>query len=179
MPDALLIDLDGVLRKWDPRIVAGIEAGKGIPLGSIADAAFSDSGSLQRAVTGAISDEEWRHDIASRLAGQHGEAGSEAVRQWSHSSGEVDHQVLHLVRRVRRTVPVALVTNATTRLGRDLAELGLAGEFDVVVNSAELGIANPTKVYSRTPAPRWGLTPSRVSSSTTPPPTSMQLRTWA
>jgi putative hydrolase of the HAD superfamily len=55
----------------------------------------------------------------------------------------VDTEVLEVVRDVRRDHEVALLTNATSRLHRDLAALGLLGEVDHVLNSSELGLAKP------------------------------------
>jgi putative hydrolase of the HAD superfamily len=139
----LLIDLDGVVRRWPPQLTVSIEERHRLPVGSIATAAFSDREALHRAVTGAVSDGAWRADIASRLAAAYGSTAWAAVREWSAMRGEVDAQVLDLVRQARRTAPVGLLTNATTRLGEDLAALGLAREFDAVVNSAEMGVAKP------------------------------------
>jgi putative hydrolase of the HAD superfamily len=145
MPQALLLDLDGVVRHWDPERDALIEREHGLPTGSIAAAAFADPTSLNKVVTGTITDDTWRKGIAARLESQHGPAARAAVAQWSQAAGQVDADVLHLVRMVRLVIPTALVTNATTRLDDDLAALGLHGEFDEVVNSAQVGHAKPER----------------------------------
>jgi putative hydrolase of the HAD superfamily len=51
--------------------------------------------------------------------------------------------VLDLVRDVRRRARVCLVTNATTRLDADLERLGIAAEFDAIVNSSRIGARKP------------------------------------
>lgn len=40
-------------------------------------------------------------------------------------------------------VPVLLITNATSRLMQDLERLGIAGEFDYIVNSSTIGCSKP------------------------------------
>lgn len=52
---------------------------------------------------------------------------------------------MDLLRRVRRRVPLVLVTNATLDLERDLESLGLADLADHVVNSARVGVAKPER----------------------------------
>jgi putative hydrolase of the HAD superfamily len=56
--------------------------------------------------------------------------------EWSQPGGSVNTAVLSLVRQQRQTRAVALFGNATTRLQRDLAALGLDTEFDAVFNSS-------------------------------------------
>ena len=50
--------------------------------------------------------------------------------------------------------PVCLVSNATTRLERDLDALGLRAELDVVINSSRGGRARPAHLRGRWT--RWG-----------------------
>jgi putative hydrolase of the HAD superfamily len=140
----LLIDLDGVIRTWDPAGDAAVERHHDLPEGSIVAATFGDGSLLHEVVTGRISDEQWRGEVARRLAPLCGAAAEAVVAQWSQSAGAVDAAVLAVLRSARTAGwRVALVTNATTRLREDLSRLGLEHEFDVVVSSAELGIAKP------------------------------------
>lgn len=139
----LLVDLDGVLRVWDRSIMANAEHQHGLAPGSLARAAFAHD-LLLPAITGVTTDAEWRTAVVARLAEEYGGVASRAaVQTWSASPGAVNARVLHLVRQARQRVRVGLLTNATSRLDRDLAAIGLAGEFDVVVNSARVGIAKP------------------------------------
>lgn len=139
---ALLIDLDGVIRTWDPRIMASAEVRYGLETGLIARTAFDET-LLAAAVTGTLSDSQWRHEIVRRLAEEHSERAAHAVAQWSAAVGEVDREVLGLVQRFRRDHRVGLVSNATSRLERDLTKLGISDEFDHVFNSSRLGVAKP------------------------------------
>src|SRR3954447_12467102 len=98
----LIIDLDGVLRRW--RSVGPIEARHGLPDGALFAIAFSPA-LLTPVITGAVDDERWRADVAAALVAAHGPAAAGAVTQWSESTGEVDQDVLDLVRRYRRGGP--------------------------------------------------------------------------
>ncbi|MET9228942.1 HAD-IA family hydrolase [Lentzea sp. NPDC003310] len=115
----LLLDLDGVLRSFPP--IAP----------EVAARAFEPS-LLHRAVTGEITDEQWRREADFPV-----------------STGEVIPEALALVRTARRQCFVALLTNATTRLEEDLATLGLDAEVDAVFNSARLGLAKPDPAIFR------------------------------
>jgi putative hydrolase of the HAD superfamily len=137
----LLCDLDGVVRLWPAHVVAAAEEAAGLPHGSIYEMAFADD-LLPLAVTGRISDEEWRNEVIARLQAAYPEADARgAVAGWSASPGVINQPVLDLLR--QRRVPVALVTNATTRLPDDLAALGLDTEFDHVISSSVIGVAKP------------------------------------
>ena len=136
---AVLIDLDGVIRRWAPWEPS---ADSPVTNDELRAVAF-DADDLQEVVTGGITDEQWREHIASRLEREHGPAARRTVEEWSSGIGDVDTDVLELVRALRRVVPVALISNATTRLESDLGHLGLLDELDVIVNSSRVGIAKP------------------------------------
>ncbi len=128
MVHIVLFDLDGVVRRFP--------GSAGWP--EVPPVAFAP-GLLDEAVTGRITDEEWRAEVLRRL----GKESAAAVAAWSESCGEVNDAVLQLAREVRARTPVGLLTNGTTRLGADLARLGIGDEFDVIFNSADLGVAKP------------------------------------
>ena len=138
---ALLSDLDGVVRLWPAHVVASAEDAAGLPRGSVHATAFA-ADLLPLAITGRISDEDWRAEVTTRLQATYPEADARgAVAGWSASPGVINQPVLDLLR--QRRVPVALVTNATTRLPDDLAALGLESEFDHIINSSRIGAAKP------------------------------------
>jgi putative hydrolase of the HAD superfamily len=142
MADVLIIDLDGVVRNWDPALARAAEQRYALPVGCIEREAFATE-SLTAAVTGKITDDEWRSGAAASLAHRYGPPGSHALWEWSESCGRVNIEVLEVVRQQRRNRRVALFSNATTRLATDLVRLGLDGEFDLVLNSSELGARKP------------------------------------
>lgn len=140
-PRALLIDLDGVVRTFDPAWNAAVEAKHGLRSGALWDVIFEPE-RLLRAVTGAMTNAEWMAEVASDLG------SAEAVCEWETYRGDIDADVMEMVREVRAAgFPVALGTNATDRLDEDLAFLGVAGSFDAVVNASVIGAAKPHPAF--------------------------------
>jgi putative hydrolase of the HAD superfamily len=130
-------------------VVAGVEKRHGLAPGAVLGAAL-DPPLLRRAVTGELSHTEWLAEVIRRLAegGADELAVGAAVREWQEYRGGIDPVVLALVRDVRAAGrPVGLATNATDLLDADLAELGLTGELDAVVNSSAIGAAKPAKEF--------------------------------
>ncbi|WP_328792478.1 MULTISPECIES: HAD family hydrolase [unclassified Streptomyces] len=142
--DAVLCDFDGVLRLWDPDGMAALDRKSGLAEGTLASAAFRPE-LLDAAVTGRISDEQWRRRVAEDLAEVCGSAAraQDLVSGWAALTGSIDGAVLEILTSIRSRVPVVLVSNATTRLEADLSALGLADAFDAVVNTARAGVAKP------------------------------------
>jgi len=143
MIKAILTDLDGVVRRWDPGIVKRAEDTSGLPQDALLRTAFEPD-LLLRATTGQIPDADWRSEVGRRLRRMFPSADAEeAVLLWSRSSGEVDTDVLDLLSRCRESVSLVLITNATTRLDSDLQRLEIDQAFDYVVNSSSIGHAKP------------------------------------
>ncbi|MCE2435743.1 MAG: HAD-IA family hydrolase, partial [Candidatus Latescibacteria bacterium] len=105
--------------------------------------AFSDD-LLPLVITGQISDDEWRRRIADLLSQDFPNTNAErAVELWSASPGEVDTEVLGILRACRKKTKLVLISNATSRLPSDLRQLGIAEDFDYIINSSEVGFAKP------------------------------------
>jgi HAD superfamily hydrolase (TIGR01509 family) len=142
--EAVVFDLDGVVRHWDTELNASIERRHGLAPGAILDTAFApDLGTA--AVTGTLDYGTWAARVAERLG------SPEAVAEWGAFRGHLDPDAVELVAAVRAGgCQVGLLSNATTRLEEDLAFLGLDGTFDVVFNTARLGVCKPDpQVYRR------------------------------
>jgi putative hydrolase of the HAD superfamily len=140
----LLLDLDGVLRRWPPH-EAEIERRYGLAPGAIHAVAFSPA-LLADVISGRIDDSTWRTEVRSRLSEQYDEhAAGNAVADWSRSCGEVDHGVLEVLEDY--DLDVVLATNATDRLVSDLRQLHLHDRFVHVVNSSEVGVAKPDPAF--------------------------------
>ncbi|AGZ45552.1 HAD family hydrolase [Actinoplanes friuliensis] len=143
---ALLIDLDGVLRRWDPAVPAAVEQKYGLEPGALLATAMNWE-LLRPAVAGEITDAEWMWLVASRLPLEE-DVAKAAVAEWQQYRGEVDPEVLAFVREVRAAGrPVGLATNATELLRGDLDLLSLADEFDTIVSSWELKIHKPAPEF--------------------------------
>jgi putative hydrolase of the HAD superfamily len=158
---AMLIDLDGVLRRWDPQVTESVEQSYGLEPGSLTATAFSWD-LLRPAVAGELTDADWMAAVATRLPLPTEEAAT-AVAQWQSHRGYVDTEALAFIREVRAAGrPVGLATNATDLLRGDLAKLGLADEFDVVINSWELKIHKPAPEFFEQACEILGLEPHWV-----------------
>lgn len=143
MTNAILTDLDGVIRIWSSEIHRKAERVTGLPEEAIPRAAFSDD-LLPLVITGKISDDEWRRRIADLLSKDFPEANAErAVELWSASPGEVNLEVLEILQTCRKRARLVLISNATSRLLSDLRRLGIAENFDYIINSSEVGFAKP------------------------------------
>jgi putative hydrolase of the HAD superfamily len=135
----LLIDLDGVIRLWD----ANDSLKTWPPVAEIQEVAF-EKALLGQAVTGAITDEEWRARIIRILAARFPESEcKQSVEAWSKSNGRVNQEVLDVLSGSSFAENICLITNATSRLDRDLDSLGLRGIFEHIFNSSNIGVAKP------------------------------------
>lgn len=146
----LLIDLDGILRIWDPDLTATVETAYDLPPGALAAVAFAPH-VLEPALTGKVDDRGFRDSVARDLTAAHGDRVRGAVDDWMLPAGRVDTDVLEVLRRARHQARIILLTNATSRLAADLETLGLTDEIDGSVTSAQLGMAKPDPdVFSAT-----------------------------
>jgi putative hydrolase of the HAD superfamily len=155
--DAVLCDIDGVLRLWDPDAMPGLDRAYGLAPGTLASAAFAPE-RLRLAVTGVLTDEAWRRSVAEALTDACGSAerARTMTTEWTALAGRVNDEILTLLTDVRRHAPVVLVSNATNRLEDDLAALGLSDAVDAVVNTARIGVAKPDAAVYALAAERAG-----------------------
>ncbi|MGW0503680.1 HAD family hydrolase [Micromonospora sp. NPDC003241] len=161
---ALLLDFDGVLRRFDPAVAAGVEREYGLTEGVLGEIAEQWE-LLQPVLTGRVSHAEWVSSVADALADSAGgpQRARAAVEQWQRYRGEVEPAVLDFVREMRgRGIRVGLATNATDLLDEDLATLGLVGELDVVVNSSVVGVHKPAREYFQAACEALETAPGRV-----------------
>jgi putative hydrolase of the HAD superfamily len=158
---ALLIDLDGVLRRWDPAPMIAVELEYGLKPAALLETAMAWD-IYRPAVAGEITDAEWMRLVAERLPID-GERAEAAVARWQSYRGEPDPEALAFVREVRAGGRRAgLATNATDRLRPDLDALGLAGEVDVVISSWELKVHKPAPEFFRQACELIGEQPKHV-----------------
>ncbi|MGW5669171.1 HAD-IA family hydrolase [Micromonospora sp. NPDC003776] len=161
---ALLVDFDGVLRRWNPAVAAGVEREYGLTEGVLGEIAMS-WGLLQPVLTGQVSHAQWMSSVADALTPSVGDPARAraAVDEWQRYRGEVDPDVLAFIREVRAAgVRVGLGTNATDLLDADLAALDLTDELDVVVNSSVIGVHKPAKEYFQAACEALETAPARV-----------------
>jgi putative hydrolase of the HAD superfamily len=139
---AVVFDLDGVIRHWNDDELDLVESAVGLPPRTILDVAFGPE--LGPAcTTGALTYRAWMDEIRRRVVAGFGPDVIPALDAWEANVGRVDAEMVRVLRRTRRVTTVALLSNGSTRLRRDLHVLDLLDEFDVVFNTAEIGIAKP------------------------------------
>jgi putative hydrolase of the HAD superfamily len=156
--EALVIDLDGVVRHWLPDALPAIDREFDLPPGTAASALF-DPALLEEAMTGRITVDEWCARLGEAVAAQHPADAGALAKAFSETPFEVDREIVALVDEVRVEGSVALLSNASTRLLEDLQVAGLDEHFDAIVGSADLGATKPDPVVYRTAAERLGVAP--------------------
>lgn len=134
---AVVFDLDGVLRHFDPALVADIERRHGIEKGSIHAAAFSEC-LLAEVTTGAITRREWMLRVGALLENH------QAAAEWAAHPSTPDERMLALSDELRASgIRTAILTNGTDTIPAELRALGIDTRVDAVYNSAEIGFAKP------------------------------------
>lgn len=135
----VLLDLDGVVRHFDPAHVADVERRHGLEGGTLTAAAF-ESALLDHVITGRIGRSEWVAEVGRRVA------NNAAAEEWMADRGEVDSTMMLEVDRLRAGgYVVAVLTNGTDTIADEMHALGLDTRFDAIFNSADLGVAKPDR----------------------------------
>jgi epoxide hydrolase-like predicted phosphatase len=142
MPAAVIFDFGGVLMKtvdyqprhaWDDRL--------GLPRGSVERAVHNDSSWLQ-AQTGNISPAAYWADVAARLGLSAADTRQLAVDFYS--GDRLDAEIVAYIHNLRaRGHRVALLSNDSLELLPKLERLEIAGLFDPLVVSAQIGVLKP------------------------------------
>ncbi|MFI6085265.1 HAD-IA family hydrolase [Streptomyces sp. NPDC051217] len=159
--DAVLCDLDGVIRHYDYVEVTRLERAAGLPEGTTASVGFTPENDLPL-LLGRITREEWADSIVRGLLPRVPPYEAEALAlAFSRADSRTDDTVVDLLRRVREHCPLVLVTNATSWLDEDLTRLGLTDLAHSVVNSSRVGVAKPDRRIYEIGAERAGVSPDR------------------
>jgi putative hydrolase of the HAD superfamily len=140
--DAVVIDLDGVIRHWDEESLPESEQELGLPPGTILAAAFEPA-RLAKAMRGQLSADEWYAEIGEAVAAEYPVEPDVVAAVFSQIGWRIDESVVELVDQARTRVPVVLLSNASSRLLDDLTVSGIRDRFDAVVGSADVGLCKP------------------------------------
>ncbi|WP_445527460.1 HAD family hydrolase [Streptomyces cyslabdanicus] len=159
--DAVLCDLDNVIRFYDSSQLAELERAAGLAEGTTAKVAYAPEIDLPL-LLGKITQQQWVESIVVGLAGQVPEVQArELGTALARAPFRADDVVVALLRRVRAHMPLVLVTNATLELENDLASMGLADLADHVVSSARVQAVKPDRKIYEIAAERAGVTMDR------------------
>lgn len=153
---AVVFDLDGVLRHFDPVHVVLIETDHDLPPGSIHAAAFA-APLLDAVTTGRITRADWVRRVGEQLG------NTRAAEAWGRHPSAVDEEMLGLSDELRSFgIRTAILTNGTDTIPAELRELGVDIRVDAVFNSAEIGFAKPDPRAFRHVLDALGLPPADV-----------------
>jgi putative hydrolase of the HAD superfamily len=147
--DAMLVDFEGVVFRYDPAPGAAVEERYGLEPGTVRDIG-GQWGRLRQALAGEASRAEWLDGIAHAVADRVGglEPARTLVAEAQSHRGEVVPEVLAFVDEVRAAGRrVGLAANAMGDFDQVIAEYGLADHFDVIVNSSVVGVHKPAKEF--------------------------------
>ncbi len=134
---AVVFDLDGVIRHFDPARLAEIETRYGLEPGALWSTAFAPE-LVTQLVTGAITRYEWGLRVGQAVG------NLAAAAEWQTDDGTVDPELLTLADDLRRRgLTVAILTNGTDTIPVELERLGITDRFDRIFNTAEIGVAKP------------------------------------
>ncbi|MFF2846203.1 HAD family hydrolase [Streptomyces sp. NPDC058001] len=159
--DAVLCDIDGVIRFYDTAEVTRLERAAGLPDGTTAAIGFAPENDLPL-LLGRITREQWADSIVRDLSARvTPDQARSLARAFTEADSHTDAQVVDLLRQVRSRCPLVLVSNATAWLDDDLVRLGLADLADHVVNSSREGVAKPDRRIYEIGAARAGVPPQR------------------
>ncbi|MFD4568891.1 HAD family hydrolase [Streptomyces sp. NPDC058467] len=142
--NAVLCDIDNVIRIYDPTPVTALERAAGLTEGTVMKVAFAPETVLPLLV-GRITPGEWAESVARSLTGAVSQATAQELgTALARSPFRADETVVALLRGARaRSIRLVLVSNASVQLEEDLEVLELADLADDVVSSARVGIAKP------------------------------------
>jgi epoxide hydrolase-like predicted phosphatase len=111
--------------------------------------------------TGRITAEEYWQQVVQALGGQTLPAVLEPFQHNPFAYEELNHRMIALARRLHKSYRTALLSNATLYLDTLLVDHELTDIFDVIVNSARVGLRKPDPQIYRLTLDRIGLAPAQ------------------
>jgi putative hydrolase of the HAD superfamily len=157
MIDAILFDLDGVIRIYREEHSSAIEAMYSLPLGSIGRAALA-SDLLLQVTTGILSRRQWITAVGKAIG------CPQAAEAWNTRPVEIDTEVLAVLSDLKsRLIPTYLLTNGTDNLRAELLDLRLNDMFVGIFNSAELRVAKPAPEIFQIAIQEMNCLPNRIA----------------
>jgi len=148
MIQAVLFDYGGVIGHLDQEEVARLEEKYGLPPGALFSALY-DIPQWREIELGRGSEREWLKAVLERLYELAGRPIPGIRHEWPKIWRGLNEDVVSLARRLRPRYKVGLLSNATENLEEMLLNHhGIIDLFDVIVNSARVGLAKPdVRIY--------------------------------
>jgi putative hydrolase of the HAD superfamily len=156
---AVFFDFGGVLGRWDRAYVAAFEAEFSLPEGGVLKALYGTPG-WRDVEVGRADVDAWLAEVQAALARAAQKPVPSAHSVWSRLWKDMDHDVIGLARRLRSSYQVGVLSNTTVMLEDHLlAPNGILDMWDVIINSARIGIAKPDAGIYLAAAEALGLPP--------------------
>jgi putative hydrolase of the HAD superfamily len=145
---AVFFDYGGVIGRLDRQEMARLEDKYGLPRGGFWHALF-EIPEWYEVEVGRSSEREWLKGALDKLYELAGQPIPGIRQDWHHIWKGVDEGVVSLARGLRSRYKVGMISNATKNLEDVLANHHrIIDLFDVVINSARVGLAKPdVRIY--------------------------------
>lgn len=138
---AIFFDMGGVIGRTESRQSRTLLAESlGLTYEEMDKAVFENESSL-RASLGLISEDRHWQNVASNLGMPESEV--ERLAEEFFGGDRVDQELVNLMREMRKTIKVGLISNAWSGLREWIVSKGFDDAFDTMVISAEVGIVKP------------------------------------
>lgn len=146
---ALIFDFGGVILDMGWHKMAEIETKYGMKPGSFRSALWGHETWRQREI-GVGSLEDYQQAVLREIEAAAGRPVPEAIADWWAYKRALNEDLLNLAARLRGDYKIGLLSNADEQLERRLQEdLKIFDRFDVVINSARVGLAKPDqRIYA-------------------------------
>jgi putative hydrolase of the HAD superfamily len=145
---AVLFDYGGVIGRLDRDEMARLEDKYGLPRGGFWQALF-EIPAWHEVEVGRSTEREWLRGALDKLYELAGRPIPAIRQDWHHIWKGIDEEVVALARKLRARYKVGMISNATKNLEEVLQNHhGIIELFDVVINSARVGLAKPdVRIY--------------------------------
>jgi putative hydrolase of the HAD superfamily len=156
---AVIFDYDGVFTVPQDAEYAAAEQALGLPAGSLGDRLFANQ-AWELVKRGRISEAEFWHQVLPMVGLPPADRPTGPLAFLLDE--QIDPQVVALAERVHRGYKTALLSNATVSYDQRWQRFGLVPLFDVMINSARVGLAKPEPEIYRLTLDRLGVQPSEA-----------------
>ncbi|MEE8369662.1 MAG: HAD family phosphatase, partial [Dehalococcoidia bacterium] len=156
---AVFFDFGGVVSSFNQAEVSRLEEQYGLPASGLLQVLY-EIPEWKTLELGNGSEEAWLAAGERKLAELAGRPVPEFREEWSQVRMELDRDIVALAERLRGRYRVGMISNATLELEEILRDQhGIDHLFDIVVNSARVGVAKPDARIFNLAAERAGVEP--------------------